>query len=236
MARTDVTEYDEPRVKSNSRPLLPGLLLTIFLVLAAAPAVADDPKEVEVTIAQIRDELVEAALRYSPEHTRPVLNADGTPVAIFHELNGDELTDIAILTVLAEPGVPTGLANLRETSRLFRTPTPSPFFVLETFFAGREAVQTVELGRKPALGGIELLQLSEASPFPVAISVEMRGAAGSECHRRVRRDTAPLEAIDAQRPDTRSGCGGKADRSRIERSSADGGPAAAGHPARVQSG
>ena len=43
------------------------------------------------------------------------------------------------------------------------------------------------------------------------------------------------EYIDAQRPDTRSGCGGKADRSRIERSSADGGPAAAGHPARVQS-
>jgi len=180
MARTDVTEYDEPRVKSNRRPLLPGFLLTIFLVLAAAPAVADDPKEAEVTIAQIRDELVEAALRYSPEHTRPVLNADGTPVAIFHELNGDELTDIAILTVLAEPGVPTGLANLRETSRLFRTASPNPFFVLETFFAGRETVQTVELGRKPALGGIELLQLSEASPFPVAISVEMRGAAGSE--------------------------------------------------------
>jgi len=180
MVRTDITEYDEPRVKSNSRPLFPGFLLTILLVLAAAPAVADDPKEAELTIAQMRDELVEAALHYSPEHTRPVLNADGTPVAIFHDLNGDEFTDIAILTVLAEPGVPTGLANLRETSRLFRTPTPSPFFVLETFFAGREAVQTVELGRKPALGGIELLHLSEGSPFPVAISVEMRGAAGSE--------------------------------------------------------
>ncbi|MCK4514335.1 MAG: hypothetical protein KAU31_03705, partial [Spirochaetaceae bacterium] len=109
-----------------------------------------------------------------------VVYADGTPVAVYHELNGDGLTDVAILTVLDEPGVPTELANLRETSRIFRTDDPNPLFVLETYFAGHEAVQTVELGRKPALGGMELLQLSEGSPFPVAIAVRMRSSAGTE--------------------------------------------------------
>lgn len=174
MARTDATEYDEPRVKSNRRLVLFSLLLA----LAAAYAGADDGPEVDAD--QSRGELVEAALRYSPEYTRPIVNADGTPVAVYHELNGDGLTDVAILTVLAEPGVPTELTNLRETSRIFRPGRPNPLFVLETYFAGHEAVQTVELGRKPALGGMELLPLSEGSPFPVAIAVRMRSAAGSE--------------------------------------------------------
>lgn len=175
MARTDATEYDERRVKSNRRLLLFSLLLAF----AVAHAGADNGAEVD-SADQSRSELVEAALRYSPEYTRPVVYADGTPVAVYHELNGDGLTDVAILTVLDEPGVPTELANLRETSRIFRTGHPNPLFVLETYFAGYEAVQTVELGRKPALGGMELLQLSKGSPFPVAIAVRMRSAAGSE--------------------------------------------------------
>ncbi|MBU8913884.1 MAG: hypothetical protein KOO61_07665 [Spirochaetales bacterium] len=160
-------------MKSNRSPLLPGFLLSLMFAFVAAHAGAD-------TTDRSRSELVEAALRYSPEYTHPVVSADGTPVAVYHELNGDGLVDVAILTVLAEPGVPTELAELRETSRLFRTGDPNPLFVLETYFAGDEAVQTVELGRKPVLGGMELLQLTDSAPFPVAITVRMRVAAGGE--------------------------------------------------------
>jgi len=173
VARTDATEYDERCVKSNRSLLLPSFLLSLMLAFAVAHAGAD-------TTDQSRSELVETALRYSPEYTHPVVNADGAPVAVYHELNGDGFMDVAILTVLAEPGIPTELAELRETSRLFRTGAPNPLFVLETYFAGDEAVQTVELGRKPALGGMELLRLTDNAPFPVAITVRMRVAAGGE--------------------------------------------------------
>ncbi|MEE8442078.1 MAG: hypothetical protein V3S41_10165, partial [Spirochaetia bacterium] len=167
-------------MKGNRRLPQPRLLLSLLLAFATALAGADDGTGDGEPADQDRTELVAAALRYSPEYTRPVVNADGTPVAVYHELNGDGLTDVAILTVLAEPGVPTDLAGLRATSRLFRSGDPNPLFVIETYFAGDEAVQTVELGRKPALGGMELLHLSQGSAFPVAIAVKMRSAAGVE--------------------------------------------------------
>jgi hypothetical protein len=63
---------------------------------------------------------------------------------------------------------------------LFRSGSPQPLFILETHFAGDEAVQTVELGRKPALGSVEFLELSDRSPFPVAVAVHTRAADGVE--------------------------------------------------------
>lgn len=147
-----------------------------LLVILATVAIADDTPPESWTTA----DLVEAALRYSPEYTLPVINPNGTPVAVYYDLNGDSITDIAILTVLNEPGVPTELQTLRETARLFRSEDPDPLFILETYFAGGEAVQTAELGRRPALGSVELLPLSDHESFPVGVTVYTRGANGGE--------------------------------------------------------
>jgi hypothetical protein len=182
-------------VKINRRVLLQCLLLCILLAVAGVGAGADDTESAadstpadpaapdtsfELDFPRNPADLVQAALRYSPEYTRPVINADGSPVAVYHDLNGDGHMDVAILAVVAETGVPTQLSALRETARLFRNGGPQPLFILETYFAGGEAVQTVELGRRPALGGIELLPLSDSAPFPVAVALTTRGATGSE--------------------------------------------------------
>jgi hypothetical protein len=172
-------------VKGNRRVLLQRFVLCCLIAFAGASASADDPPADATAAAETRPEaapvdLLQAALRYSPEYTRPIINADGSPLAVYHDLNGDGSTDVAILTVLAEPGVPADLRALRETERLFRTDAPTPLFVLETYFAGSEAVQTVELGRRSALGGMELLPLTDAAMFPIAIAVKTRGATGGE--------------------------------------------------------
>jgi len=185
-------------VKGNRRAPRRVPLVCLFLVLVALLARADDgtgeqpvtapDSEAEESAGSAESaspglssgELASLASRYSPEYTRPVLNPDGSPLAVYHDLNGDGLRDVAVLAVLAEQGVSTDLITLRETSRLFRLDGPRPLFVVESYFAGSEAVQTVELGRRAALGGMELLHLSSVADFPVAVAVQTRGTSGGE--------------------------------------------------------
>lgn len=127
-----------------------------------------------------REDLFESALMHSPEYTSAVLNADGSPVAVFRDLNGDQRTDLAVVAVLSEPGVPTSAELLRAPSRLFDTSNTKPLFVIETYFAGDESVQTVELGRKRALGEIELVSLTVHQDFPVGVLVQTRSLEGTE--------------------------------------------------------
>lgn len=159
----DDQEYDEHPVRRNGR------LTAILSLLVAVSAPADD----------IRDELVQASRRYSPEFTRTLEYDDGSPAAVFRDLNGDGLLDIAVVAVLDEPDVSARVETLRQPSRVFRLNETEPLFVVETYFAGDEAVQTVELGRQPALGALELLPLSP-NAFPVGILVELRSLAGIE--------------------------------------------------------
>lgn len=166
MARLAATEYDKRRVKYNCR----CALLVLVVVFAGGTVSADDDRE----------NLIAAALQVSPEYTQPIVRSNGEPVAIYHELNGDGKTDVAVMAVLKEPGVPQTLDSLRQNSRLFRRGNPHPLFVLETYFAGDDAVQTVELGRWPAFDRMELVNLVPDAAFPVAVGVRTRGATGNE--------------------------------------------------------
>ena len=159
-------EYDIDHTMRN-RSLFAALLTLLLSAVAAADG---------------RDnrELLRDALAWSPEYTQPLVMEDGAPVAFFRDLNGDGETDVILLTVLHEEGVPRSLPGLRATSRLFRPADPIPLFVVETYFAGDEGIHTVDLGRWPALGTIEFLELTGSGGLPVALAVETRRAAGDQ--------------------------------------------------------
>jgi hypothetical protein len=147
------------------------LLVTVTTAAYEQPLEGADPAQ-----------LVERALELSPGYTQPLLADTGAPVVLLGDLDRDGRTDVMSLTTLRERGVPRSITELRRTSRLFREDVARPFFHLEIYLAGEDAVRTVSLGRWPAIGDVSLLPLGESEGPPFAVIAEMRSAAGDEAN------------------------------------------------------
>lgn len=166
-------EYDEGSLMRNtrkpaqSRPIL-GLLL---LLIASGLSADDDPRH--------RSELLEKALSVSPEYTRAIATQHSEPVTLFHDLNGDDELDVAILTIAFDPRVEPTLDELSDSARLYAEDGIEPVFILETYFAGQEAITTVEIGRRAVLTDYGLMRLT-AETFPVAVTLSFRNRSGTE--------------------------------------------------------
>ncbi|MHC1629403.1 MAG: hypothetical protein ACXQTG_00380 [Methanoculleaceae archaeon] len=142
-----------------------------FLILTFSTAFAQD--------GETGAALVRQALAVSPDYTMPVLENDGRPVRVFFDFNGDDLTDVAILTVTREPGISNSMVVLSDQRRLYSPSAKTPLFILETYFQNDAAVQTVELGRFPVMTSMDLLLVSRTALYPVAIQVQTRDRNGT---------------------------------------------------------
>ncbi|HKJ85826.1 MAG TPA: hypothetical protein VKA06_07105, partial [Spirochaetia bacterium] len=145
------------RTTAQSLPIL-GLLL----LLLASSGSADEQSD--------RSELLEKALSVSPEYTRTIAVHNGEPLTLFQDLNGDDALDVSTLTVTFDPRVEPTLEALSNSARLYAEDTVHPVFILETYFAGQEAITTVEIGRRTVLTDFGLVRLTTEA-FPVAVTL-----------------------------------------------------------------
>ncbi|MFW6292467.1 MAG: hypothetical protein ACOC7V_09085 [Spirochaetota bacterium] len=155
------------RQPAHNLPIL-GLLL---LLLASGVSAGED--------AQHESELLAKALTVSPEYTRPVTARDGEPLTVFHDLNGDDALDVVILTIAFDPRIEPTLDALSDTTRLYAEDSVEPVFILETYFAGQEAITTVEIGHRIVLADYGLIRLTTEA-FPVAMTLTFRNRSGTE--------------------------------------------------------
>ena len=154
------------RTTAQSLPIL-GLLL----LLLASSGSADEQSD--------RSELLEKALSVSPEYTRTIAVHNGEPLTLFQDLNGDDALDVSMLTVTFDPRVEPTLEALSNSARLYAEDTVHPVFILETYFAGQEAITTVEIGRRTVLTDFGLVRLTTEA-FPVAVTLGFRNRSGAE--------------------------------------------------------
>jgi hypothetical protein len=150
-----------------------GLLVTGAIPVPAAP----EPDR--STGSAVRRELLAGAARYSPEYTQRVLNDAGEPLARYTDLNADDRLDVALLTVVDQPGVEPRAAVLSDPSRLYSDQTPDPIYILEIYYAGQEAIVTVNLGARIVWDGMTLVELTPDPVIP-GITLTFRSSAGSE--------------------------------------------------------
>lgn len=134
-----------------------------------------------VTWAQSLDaeagRVVQDALFLSPEYTVPVTRADGEPVVVAADFNGDGIIDVAILSIASDPRVRATLAELSANERVFDARAIQPLFLLETLFQLSDTIITVELGRQVVFDEITLVELSQTdSP---AVRVSFRSSRGT---------------------------------------------------------
>lgn len=172
-----------PRFAVIRAPRTTGVVLGVVLALAllvvrGTPVVAAQEHD-RATESSVRGELLAGAARYSPEYTRRVLNDAGEPLAYFADLNADERLDLALLTVVDEPGVEPRAAVLSDPSRLYSDQTPDPRYILEIYYAGQEAIVTVNLGARIVWDGMALVELTP-DPVVPGITLTFRSSAGSE--------------------------------------------------------
>ncbi len=166
-------EYDEGSLMRNTRrPAHSRPILGLLILLIASGVSADEERH-------DRSELLEKALTVSPEYTRSVAARSGQPLTLFHDLNGDDDLDVALLTVAFDPRVEPTLEALSNTTRLYAEELIEPVFILETYFAGQEAITTVEIGRRAVLTDYGLIRLTTEA-FPVAVTLSFRSRSGTE--------------------------------------------------------
>lgn len=142
-------------------------LVASTLLLAALPVDGQD--------------VVERALAYSPEYTHVLRSADGVPVALVRDLNGDGEADAALLAIAADPRVEPDAVALSDPARLYADRLVEPIFVLEAYFSGQEAIVTAELGRYPVWTGFDELALTQ-DPLPTAVRVRFRDRESEVTH------------------------------------------------------
>jgi len=166
-------EYDEGSLMRNTQKPAQSLpILGLVLLLLGWNLSADDE-------LRHRSDLLEKALSVSPEYTRAIAAPNSEPMTLFHDLNGDDELDVAVLTVAFDPRFEPTFEALSSAARLYAEDTIEPVFILETYFAGQEAITTVEIGRRTVLVDYELVQLASGA-FPVAVSLSFRNRSGTE--------------------------------------------------------
>lgn len=129
-----------------------------------------------------RSVLLEAALALSPENTR-VVREEGEPMALFHDLQNDGLTDVAFVTVEGIEESGAVLAQLSSMSRLFDSSVTAPGFYIEVYAQeGGEVVplHTFYLGRRAVFSRFEKVSIAEQGTLPVAFSVLFYSSNGEE--------------------------------------------------------
>ncbi|MFW5683230.1 MAG: hypothetical protein ACOC1I_00115 [Spirochaetota bacterium] len=153
----------------NTAPTLALLLAATFVsVTGAGASEADD---------EARRVALERATRYSPDYTTPVLRENEDPVAIFGDLNGDDLTDVAVLTVVRDERISARAAVLSDPLRRYSRNAVDPIYILEAYYTGQEAIVTVELGRRTVWSDMRLVPLAPGHAN-VAVEVRFRDATG----------------------------------------------------------
>lgn len=166
------SEYDEERLMRNTVPSAACLLiLTLISSVITVPVHAEDTDEIT------RSAVLEEALRFSPQYTSPILAANGVPVAVYDDLNGNGRLDVAMLTIVGDPRLEAIADRLSNPLRIYDTDAVAPTYILETYFDGQEAIVTVELGRHEVWSGIGLRRLTP-EPYPLAIEISFRSRAG----------------------------------------------------------
>jgi len=169
------SEYDEGRLMRNtvSSPVLRPIVAIVTLLSLIGPGLpASD------TVATDAD-LVAKALSVSPGYTTPVVTANGEPIFVVRDLNGDGRLDVTLLATVVHPQVESTVEALGDSLRLYARDVTEPVFILETYFAGQEAITTVELGRRTVWTGLRIVDLSREA-LPVAASLTFRTRAGME--------------------------------------------------------
>ena len=122
--------------------------------------------------------LIERAGTYSPEYTEFVRRADGSPLSIVRDLNGNSLLDVAILSIAGGSDTTPTVAALSDPDRLYRTEERDVLFVVEVYYQGDEAMHVVELGRRRLWQGFSIREFGK-NGGPIALEVEFRSLEGS---------------------------------------------------------
>jgi hypothetical protein len=150
----------------------------LMLIVGSAPVVSQH------TDAVPRAEILEQALRYSPEYTTPVSDGDGSPVSLFADYNDDGATDVATLTVAADPRIEATQSALTDVTRIYSETVVEPLFIVEIYLAGQEAILTAELERAPVYTDFRLRALTAAdtdiAALPLALEIRFRHRTGDE--------------------------------------------------------
>lgn len=149
-----------------ARPSTPGLIVALLLLVACS---------------LVGQEVVNRALGFSPQYTSVLRDARNRPIALVRDLNGDGEPDAALLTVAAEAQVEPDAVALSDPSRLYADRMTEPVFALEAYFAGQQAIVTVELGRYPVWTDIDVLELTPEA-LPVAVRVRFRDRSSETTH------------------------------------------------------
>lgn len=148
----------------------------------AAPE-AEQTKDEGEPVALARPQLLEHALTLSPGNT-VVVREDGSPLSVYHDLEPNSLTDVAVVTVEGLDQEQVTFEELSQMGRLFRNDTVSPGFYVEVYAqrAGGTVVplHTFYLGRKTVLGHFEKVSIAADAPLPVALSTLFVSPDGEE--------------------------------------------------------
>ncbi|GAB4364522.1 MAG: hypothetical protein Kow009_01270 [Spirochaetales bacterium] len=126
-----------------------------------------------------------AILKLPPNHA--ALQAGEYPLALFHDLDGDGLEDIFLLSTEKgkddEPGGRvTDTRILSEYSRLFDARSAQPF-ALHIFLRRQSSVsllRTIELGSKRVFGSFRLFEIRHAARIPFGIEITFPNQVGLE--------------------------------------------------------
>ncbi|HOV37700.1 MAG TPA: hypothetical protein PLG79_03180 [Spirochaetales bacterium] len=111
------------------------------------------------------------------------LHAGEYPLALFHDLDGDGLEDIFLLSVKkTDDQTETSVTVLSEYSRVFEASAVQTFF-FHAFLrrhSSSSLVKTLELGPKRALGSFKLFEIQHTARIPFGIEITFPNTIGLE--------------------------------------------------------
>jgi hypothetical protein len=145
------TEYDEVKQMRNLiRAIVPFLLVAV-----CTPSVAE-------AVAEQEEQIVNRALRNSPDSTVPIIDLD-RPVAARGDFDNDGLSDVALLTMRSTGDSVRSAAELRALERLHAENIDVPSFVVEITLGGSPATTVIDIGSYRVFETLETLPVDTAN-------------------------------------------------------------------------